>query len=752
MQKIIFTILSLFSFIHITAKQQQPAMKLWYDKPATVWMTSALPIGNGELGGMIFGGVAKDQIQFNEKTLWTGSSQVRGAYQNFGDVFIRFMGHEVYTNYRLELSLDDALGTVAYTTAEGVNYLREYFVSNPDSVMVVRITTPGNKGQISLSVQLTDAHLGVTTVTQGSISMKGKLDLVSYRARLKVVPQGGTMTSTGNAIAVENADAVTILLAAGTNYSIHANNYVGKTETDLESSIDMRIAKASVKPYKKLRQAHIDDYKPLFDRVKLDLEAEVPNITTDMLVQSYTDSRYLDMLYFQYGRYLMLASSRGMDLPNNLQGLWNNSNTPPWQCDIHTNINIQMNYWPAENTNLSECHLPFIHYVKAEALRPDGSFQHVARKENNRGWTLHTQSNIFGHTDWNINRPVNAWYCIHLWQHYTYTLDKDYLRQTAFPVMKAACEYWFDRLREDINGRLIAPNEWSPEQGPWQDGVAYAQQLIWELFNNTLKAAPIAGADKAFTAELAEKFNKLDNGIEIGIWGQIKEWKLDTKNLDVYSNVHRHLSQMIALYPGNQISYLKDAAVANAARKTMESRGDDGTGWSRAWKIACWARLFDGDHAYKLLKSALNYTDMTALSMSSAHGGVYENLLDAHPPFQIDGNFGATAGIAEMLLQSHANELHLLPALPAAWPAGEVRGLKAAGNFEVSLTWTNGQLAAGEIISHAGGICTLRTTLPVKVKGAHVQQAKEGNYYVSTFATKKGNKCIVKATDYQQTK
>jgi alpha-L-fucosidase 2 len=685
---------------------QQPDLKLWYDKPATNWMTSALPIGNGELGAMFFGGVTEERIQFNEKTLWTGSTTQRGAYQSFGDVRLTFPGHAAESEYRRELSLDDAIGTVSYRI-DSILYRREYFASRPDGVIVMRITTPGSRGKITMSTDMTTEHSASKVISSNMITFRGKLDLLSYEAQLSVLNEGGILVSDDNKITVSGADAITLLLTAATNYDISSSTYVGKTTEELHQYPANRISRATAKPYEALRDNHLKDYQPLFNRVKLALGTGVPEYPTDILLHQHRESRYLDVLYFQYGRYLMLASSRGMDLPNNLQGIWNDNNNPPWQCDIHTNINIQMNYWPAESTNLSECHLPFIRYVATEAGRENGSFRNLARSEGCRGWTVKTQSNIFAYTDWNINRPANAWYGMHLWQHYAYTDDIEYLRKIAFPVLQAACEYWFDRLKEDATGKLVAPNEWSPEQGPWEDGVAYAQQLIWELFNSTLKACDVLDYHAPFTTELKDKFARLDNGLSIGSWGQIKEWKQDTQNIDKPGNRHRHLSQLIALYPGNQISYHLDSLYADAARTTLTSRGDEGTGWSRAWKISCWARLFDGNHAYKLLKAALNPTHITVVSTSNNDGGVYDNLLDAHPPFQIDGNFGATAGIAELLVQSNRGFIQLLPALPSAWPEGNFEGLKAEGNFTIDLAWKAGKPTTCHIHSGSGRLCTV---------------------------------------------
>ncbi|MDR1380864.1 MAG: glycoside hydrolase family 95 protein [Tannerella sp.] len=706
-------LLTVFALVSCVEKQEpeavranQPCMRLWYDAPAAEWMTSALPIGNGELGAMFFGSVEKERIQFNEKTLWSGSPDIRGSYRNFGDLYLEFPGHDSYSGYRRELNLDEAIGRVIYKTGD-IPFTREYFASRPDSVIVMRISVPDRRQILDFFVNLADANGGTTTVSENEIVISGKLDLLSYEARIRILNKGGILTPEKEQIAVHDAYEVMLLLTAGTNYDPASGSYVGETSRQLHDRLSERIASAAAKTYDELKQNHLDDYRSKYGRVRLDLAAGEPDVTTDILLRASRGNPYADILCFQYGRYLMLSSSRGMNLPNNLQGIWNDSNTPPWQSDIHTNINIQMNYWPAENTNLPECHLPFLNYAATEALRENGSFRRVAEEENLRGWAVRTQSTIFGHTDWNINRPANAWYCMHLWQHYAYTNDVDFLRGTAFPVMKSACEYWFDRLKDDGRGRLVAPGEWSPEQGPWEDGVAYAQQLIWELFDNTLACTKIIEADASFAAELTDKFSRLDNGLEIGEWGQIKEWKLDTANLDTEGNRHRHLSQLIALYPGNRISPLRDAALAEAARKTLESRGDEGTGWSRAWKIACWARLFDGDRAYKLLKQALHYTEMTSLSMDSRYGGVYANLLDAHPPFQIDGNFGMTAGIAEMLLQSNTGFIHLLPALPSAWPAGNVEGLKTVGNFTVNLSWTESRPVNCSIRSGSGLPCRI---------------------------------------------
>ena len=677
-------------------------LRLWYDEPAAEWMTSALPVGNGDMGAMFFGGVAHEQVQFNEKTLWSGSPDKRGSYRNFGNIYMDFLTPDTCSDYRRELSLDEAVGRVSYVIGT-TRYEREYFASHADSVVVMRLSTPGSRGRLNLALRMVDGE-GRQAMTGGNMFLvSGQLDLLHYEAQAVVKAEGGTVRTEDGRLMVSGADAVTVVLAAATDFDLSSPTYTCGDERGLHARVSARVERASALAYKRLRARHVEDHSRLFGRVELELADTVPAMTTDELLRNHKYNNYLDMLCFQYGRYLMISSSRGGAVPSNLQGLWNNVNNPPWECDYHSNINIQMNYWPAEVTNLAECHMPFINYVSTEAMKQDGPWQRVARKDGCRGWAVHTQNNLFGYGDWLINRPANAWYCTHLWQHYAYGLDRVYLRSVAWPVMKETCLYWFDRLKMQ-DGRLIAPDEWSPEHGPWEDGPAYAQQLIHELFANTLEAAEVLGEDDSFVAQLREKYALLDNGLHIGGQGQLREW---LKTDDTPDDHHRHLSHLMALYPCSGISTLTDRRLADAARVSLNWRGDGATGWSRAWKVACWARLNDGERAYSLLKKAQNITDVTVVSMEDNAGGMYGNLFCAHPSFQIDGNFGTTAAIAEMLLQNTVKGVWLLPALPEAWNDGSFEGLRAHGGFTFGAEWDDGRLTEASVKSEAGGVCRL---------------------------------------------
>ncbi|OCT15500.1 alpha-L-fucosidase [Paenibacillus pectinilyticus] len=756
-------------------------MKLSYERPANAW-TEALPLGNSRLGAMFFGGVEQEQLQLNEESLWSGAPrdwhnpqaiqilpEVREqleagnyaeadllarkmmgpytqSYLPMGHLFLAMEHGSIHRDYNRCLDLQDGVAKVTYRIGK-VIYTREMFVSHPDQVIVVRLSA-SEPGMLNLRASLQSDLRFDTTASESQLVLQGyapeQVDpsyyetsqpivygdpattkAMRFEVRLAAQQEGGSCKADANGLHIYGATSVTLFVSAATSFNGH-DRVPGHDGKDPSVYTKQTLNKALQLSWADLRERHVEDYKSLFDRVSLDLGASLtaeslPSelLSTDQRIVAYgaTDVGLVQLL-FQYGRYLMITSSRPGSLPANLQGIWNKETRPPWSSNWTLNINAQMNYWPVETCNLAECHEPLLDFIGH--LAANG--QETARIHYGAdGWVAHHNTDIwcqtspvgdYGHGDpvWAFWPMGGVWLAQHLWEHYAFGGDLAFLRDKAYPTMKGAALFCLDWLIEDEDGKLITSPSTSPEHKYVVDGVTYGvskastmdMALMWDLFTNCIEAAALLEDDTDWRDRLVEARSRL-LPMQIGQYGQLQEWSQDFEDEDVH---HRHVSHLFGVYPGRQITAADEPRFFEAARQSLERRGDGGTGWSLGWKISLWARFGDGNRALGLIANLLTLVDS---DKENYHiGGVYANLFDAHPPFQIDGNFAVTAGIAEMLMQSYQGYIQFLPALPDAWGTGSVKGLRARGGFEISLSWKDHRVTDATVLSKLGGLCRVR--------------------------------------------
>jgi len=756
------SLLAFGTFISISVQAQQN-LKLTYSKPAENW-NEALPIGNGKLGAMVFGGVSQEHLQLNEETIWAGEpgnnvpkntfdsiqkirkllndgrfeeaqnlsnkTYPRAApkdlnygmpYQTMGDLFLDFKGHENFQHYNRTLDIEKALSTVSYEVND-VTFKREIFTSFVDNVLVIKLSS-NKKGSLNFSINATTPHVKKSifteknqlVITGTSGSADNKIGRINFKTIAVPVLKGGKLTSTENQLHVSGADEVVIYVSIATNF---------KKYNDISGNPDQRVSEylqlALNKKYDAELKAHIQKYQKYFNRVSLNLgTTDQAKKTTDVRIKEFAHAKDPDLvaLYFQFGRYLLISSSQPGTQPANLQGIWNYQLNPSWDSKYTVNINTEMNYWPAENTNLSEMHEPLFDMIQDLSVTGQESAKEMYHA---RGWNMHHNTDL-----WRITGIVDggfygmwpmggAWLTQHLWNHYLYTGDKEFLKK-YYPALKGSALFYLDVLQQDPSKKyLVVSPSMSPENTYMKSvgitaGTTMDNQLVFDVFNNFINASKVLNEDKNLSDEVKATLHKLPP-MQIGQHAQLQEWLQDMDRTD---DKHRHISHLYGLFPSGQISPFRNPDLTEAAKNSMIYRGDKSTGWSMGWKVNWWARLLDGNRAFKLISDQLTPAPMETKGQS---GGTYPNLLDAHPPFQIDGNFGCTSGIAEMLIQSYDGYLYILPALPDALPNGSVKGLKARGGFEIDIEWKNSKLTKLIIKSILGGNARIKIAKNINLK------------------------------------
>jgi alpha-L-fucosidase 2 len=754
---------------------------LWYNRPAN-YFEESLVLGNGKLGATVFGGVDSDKIYLNDATLWSGepvnanmnpdayknlpairealknedykladklNRKLQGSYSEsfapLGTLNISHLGKDKgvkYSNYYRELDIANAVSKVNYTI-DGVKYTREYFVSAPDQIMVIKLSS-SKKGMLNFDIDFESLLKYNTTTSGGIMKIEGfapvhsapnyvkeenpvvfdKNKGIHFATLIQIKNIDGNLTEIGSKVGLKNGTEALIFVSIATSF----NGFNKNPATEgLNAKVNAaeNLTKAVSKSYKTLKQSHIVNYQKFYNRVSLNLgKTTAPNIATDERLIRYSEGKEdkkLEVLYFQYGRYLFISSSRTKGVPANLQGIWNPYMRPPWSSNYTTNINVEENYWLAESTNLSELHLPLLSFIKN--ISETGKVTAKTFYGVN-GWTAAHNSDIWamsnpvggfgeGDANWACWNMAGAWLSTHIWEHYAFTQDKNYLKNEGYEIMRGSAQFCLEWLVEDKKGFLITSPSTSPENkyitpegyaGATMYGGTADLAMIRECFDKTVKASKILNVDAEFRAKLEEALSKL-YPYQIGKKGNLQEWYFDWNDEDPK---HRHQSHLFGLFPGNHITPLKTPELANACRKTLEIKGDETTGWSKGWRINLWARLWDGNHAYKMYRELLRYVEPDGIRTNYAGGGgTYPNLFDAHPPFQIDGNFGGAAAVSEMLVQSDEKEIRLLPALPDAWGNGAVKGICARGGFEISMEWSDKTLKKVSVFSKNGGNTTL---------------------------------------------